>query len=236
MAGRQKRKQPEESSSESDTGGEEKSKQNVGTCTTAPIPAPIAVLSASSGSSLPSDSAVQDQTHAKSHASSQWHKSATTAAKCFAENIPVDIQLISVHQQEIEANEEIVASIISTVMFCGTHDLPFRGKGNHEGVFEDLIKLKIDAGDYILKEHIENGRKNATYMSPQIQNEIISLCGEVIKDNITTDVKKAYAYSILADESSDISGKEQLSIGVRFFDEENMMSRRECICNTKHNT
>ncbi|KAG8233746.1 hypothetical protein J437_LFUL003816, partial [Ladona fulva] len=142
-----------------------------------------------------------------------WHKSATTAAKCFVENIPVDIQLISVHQQEIETNKEIVASIISTVMFCGTHDLPFRGKGNHEGVFEDLIKLKIDAGDHILKEHIEKGGKNATYMSPQIQNEIISLCGDVIRDNITTDVKKAYAYSILADESSDISGKEQLSIG-----------------------
>ncbi|KAG8236042.1 hypothetical protein J437_LFUL015642 [Ladona fulva] len=34
-------------------------------------------------------------------------------------------------------------------------------------------------------------------------------------------------YSILVDESSDISGKEQLSIGVRFFDEENMMVREE---------
>ncbi|KAG8239390.1 hypothetical protein J437_LFUL019137, partial [Ladona fulva] len=166
LIGRQKRKQPDESSSESDTGGEEKSKQNVGACTTALIPAPIAVLSASSGSPLPSVFGVQDQTwlmdyapwlayskklkgalciycvlfpptkvhgvlgsfivrpsnrykdmheFAKSHASSQWLKSATTAAKCFVENIPVDIQLISVHQQEIEANKEIVASIISTL-------------------------------------------------------------------------------------------------------------------------
>lgn len=112
-------------------------------------------------------------------------------------------------------------------MFCGTHDLPLRGKENHEGVFEDLIKFKIDAGDHILKEHIEKGAKNATYMSPQIQNEIIGLCGDVITDDITSDVKKACAYSILADESSDISGKEQLSIGVRFFDEEKMMVREE---------
>lgn len=64
-------------------------------------------------------------------------------------------------------------------------------------------------------------------MSPQIQNEIIGLCGDVITDDITSDVKKACAYSILADESSDISGKEQLSIGVRFFDEEKMMVREE---------
>ena len=32
-------------------------------------------------------------------------------------------------------------------------------------------------------------------------------------------VKEACAYSILADKTADISGKEQLSIGLRFFDE-----------------
>ncbi|XP_023230571.1 zinc finger MYM-type protein 1-like [Centruroides sculpturatus] len=164
---------------------------------------------------------------AKSHTLSQWQKSAATAAKCFVGNIPVDVQLISVHQQEIEANKKIVASIILTVMLCGTHDPPLRGKEHHEDVFEDLIKLKIDAGDHILKEHIEKGAKNATYMSPQIQNEVIGLCGNIIRDNITTEVKKACAYSILSDENSDISGKDQLSIGVRFFDEENMMIREE---------
>ncbi|XP_067119560.1 52 kDa repressor of the inhibitor of the protein kinase-like [Centruroides vittatus] len=63
-------------------------------------------------------------------------------------------------------------------------------------------------------------------MPPQIQNEIIGLCGDVIRD-ITTDVKKGCAYSILANESSDISGKDKLSIGVRFFDEEKMTVREE---------
>ncbi|XP_023226748.1 uncharacterized protein LOC111627412 [Centruroides sculpturatus] len=113
-------------------------------------------------------------------------------------------------------------------MFCDTHNLSLRSKEHHEGVFEDLIKLKIDAGDHILKQHIEKGAKNATYMSPQIQNEIISLCGDIIRDDITTDVKKACTYNILTDESSDISGKEQLSIHrVRFFDEEKMIVREE---------
>ena len=164
---------------------------------------------------------------AKTHTSSRWHKSAAEAAKCFAENMPVDVQLISGHQKEIEINKKIVASIISTVMFCGTHDLPLRGKELHDGVFEDLIKLKIEAGDHILKDHTEKSAKNATYTSPQIQNEIIELCGDVIRDDISTDVKNACAYSLLADESSDISGKEQLSIGVRFFDEDKMMVREE---------
>lgn len=82
--------------------------------------------------------------------------------------------------------------------------------------------MRIDSGDNELKRHIE-GKKNATYMSPQIQNELINLCGSAVKDLILRDVKKSCAYSILADETADISGKEQLSIGVRFFDEEKMM-------------
>ncbi|XP_030762677.1 zinc finger MYM-type protein 1-like [Sitophilus oryzae] len=164
---------------------------------------------------------------AESHTSSQWHKSAATAAKPFDENLPVDVQLISAHKSVIEANKKILASIVSTVIFCGTHDLTLRGKELHEGVFEDLIKLKIEAGAQNLKTHLEKGAKNAAYLSPQIQNEIIDLCGEVIREDIIVDIKKACAYSILADESSDISGKEQLSIGTRFFDEEHMMIREE---------
>ncbi|KAJ8876480.1 hypothetical protein PR048_020925, partial [Dryococelus australis] len=70
-------------------------------------------------------------------------------------------------------------------------------------------------------------QKNSTYMSLQSHSEIIGLCGDVIRDDTATDVKYACAYSILADESSDISGKEQFSIGVKFFDEEKMMVREE---------
>ncbi|XP_075232434.1 52 kDa repressor of the inhibitor of the protein kinase-like [Lycorma delicatula] len=118
-------------------------------------------------------------------------------------------------------------------MFCGTHDLLFRGKGNHEVLFEDLIKLKIGSGNHILKEYIEKSTKNATYLLPQIQNEIISICGDIIRDNITTDIKKACAFGILADKSSDISGKVQLSIEVKFFDEEKVMLPEEFLGNVQ---
>lgn len=87
--------------------------------------------------------------------------------------------------------------------------------------------MQIDSGNQELKKHIEKGSKNAQYLSPTIQNELINLCGAVIKDMIIKDVKTADGYSILADETADISGKEQLSIGVRFFDEKKAISREE---------
>lgn len=163
----------------------------------------------------------------KNHVSNQWHKAAVTSAKSFVEDVPVNLMMVSAHKKVVEENRKIVASIISTIVFCGMHDLPLRGKEQHQGVFEELIQLKIEAGDQTLKEHIQKSKRNATYMSPQIQNELINLCGVVIKDEIISDAKKAYAYSIMADETCDISGKEQLSIGVRFFDEEKMAIREE---------
>lgn len=161
------------------------------------------------------------------HASSHYHQAAVNDAKNFSENAPVDLMINTAHQKEIENNRQILASVISTVIFCGTHDLPLRGKEQHQGVLEDLLRLRIESGDQVLKQHIESGKKNAMYTSPQIQNEIIGLCGRVIKNEIVQDAKNAYAYSVMADESCDIAGKEQLSIGVRFYDEGKNIIREE---------
>ena len=83
--------------------------------------------------------------------------------------------------------------------------------------------------DLALKNHFEKGKKNDTYQSVQIQNEIISLCGTTIKESIVNKVKEACAYSLLADEIAEISGKEQLSIGLRYFDKESDEVKEEFI-------
>lgn len=44
---------------------------------------------------------------------------------------------------------------------------------------------------------------------------------------IINDVKQAKAYSIMADETADISGKEQLSIGIKFYDDKKKKIRNE---------
>nr|CAI5839575.1 unnamed protein product [Callosobruchus analis] len=89
--------------------------------------------------------------------------------------------------------------------------------------------LRIDSGDNKLKSHFEKCRRNAIYTSPRIQNELINLCGEVIQENVISEVRKTMAYSILADETADVSGKEQLSIGVRFYDESKSKIREEFV-------
>ncbi|KAG5861160.1 hypothetical protein JTB14_036501 [Gonioctena quinquepunctata] len=124
------------------------------------------------------------------HVTTNVHLNAIAAAKAFLENIPVDVQLQSNHQKEIEENRQILSSIIYCIVFCGTHDMPLRGKEADEGVLLDLLNFRIDSGDAQLKTHLEKCRRYGVYTSPQIQNELIGLCGEVIWENIISDVKK----------------------------------------------
>ncbi|CAH3121511.1 unnamed protein product, partial [Porites lobata] len=62
----------------------------------------------------------------------------------------------------------------------------------------------------------ENARGNAKYTSPEIQNELLDLSAQQIVNNIVSDCKKAGCYAFIADESTDVSVKEQISVCVRF--------------------
>lgn len=85
----------------------------------------------------------------------------------------------------------------------GQNGLALRGTNDHgridfekdvnastEGNFRNLIRFRIDAGDNTLKNHLEDCNKNATYLSPLIQNGIIDACGDTILDKIIADVKQ----------------------------------------------
>lgn len=81
------------------------------------------------------------------------------------------------------------------------------------------MNLRVESGDIKLKNHLEKCHRNAAYTSPKIQNQLINICGEVIRENVINDAKKAMVDIVLADKTADILGKEQLSIGLRFYDE-----------------
>ena len=57
--------------------------------------------------------------------------------------------------------------------------------------------------------------------SKTIQNDFIAYCGDHIHEKILTEVRKAKYFSILADEVADVSTTEQLSLMLRFVDENN---------------
>lgn len=108
--------------------------------------------------------------------------------------------------------------IIKTIILCGRSNLPLRGhreegdmkdldikqsalKGD-QGVFRALLAFRMDAGDADLKRHFEISGKTGRLISPRIQNEIME-----VKSSIIEKVNTSKYYSILCDETTDISKK-----------------------------
>ena len=64
-------------------------------------------------------------------------------------------------------------------------------------------------------------RVTAECISATTQNTIIEICGSLLREDIVREANNSVAFSILADETNDISGIEQMSLGVRFVKEQN---------------
>jgi len=60
--------------------------------------------------------------------------------------------------------------------------------------------------------------KNSTYISWNIQNQIIDACDEVILTKLVTKINNAKCFTILADETSDISSIEQFALCIRYIE------------------
>lgn len=169
---------------------------------------------------------------AKLHLKSKWHRESINKANNFSQIIQnkrrhVAEMMNSVLEQTIENNRKKLLPIVKTIVFCAINNIPFRGKTDKTAIFSNLLQFRIDAGDSILSNHLQNCPSNATYISHRVQNELIGICNDVLRENIIEDAKKSPFFSIIADESCDISGIEQLSIGIRFISK---MSTNEFCC------
>ena len=82
----------------------------------------------------------------------------------------------------------------------------------------------FEAGDEVLKNHMLYASVNAKYMSVRTQNTLVYICGSILRDDIVRAANASVAFTSLANEIIDIAETEQMSLGVRFVEEQNGMS------------
>ena len=150
--------------------------------------------------------------------------------------VPINEQLDTLLQQQIDTNRKILSSLLKTVIFCGRNNIALRGHrddkpGNSasQGNFRALLAFRVDSGDETLQQHLENSPRNATYTSKTIQNEMITTVGKYLLDKLPCEMKGSKYFSILADEAADISNKENLSIVIRFVDASNSIREADFV-------
>ena len=135
---------------------------------------------------------------------------------------------------KINQNRQKLSSIVKTVILCAKHNIPLRGHRDDSkfydtedcGNFQALLDFRVDSGDVILKKHFESAPRNATYRSKTTQNELISCCADTVNDKIISEIKECGYYSILVDEVTDCSNKEQMPLVLRYVDPQGQIQER----------
>ena len=141
------------------------------------------------------------------------------------EVVPVDQQLNIILQQQIAKNHTFMASLFKTVLFCRHNNIAFRGSrdedpsnGSLKENFLALLYFRVESGDTVLQEHFKTASRNATYVSKTNQKEMITTAGKYIKDQLSAEIPATKYFSVIADEATDVSNKENLSLVIRFVD------------------
>ena len=155
-----------------------------------------------------------------SHIQSQVHLTAAYQATsfisvCQRKQVTIAESLSKAYKEKVEHNKQALLSILKIVIFCGRQNLPLRGSTDTSATFNALINFRAET-DVTLASHLRNAPRNATYLSHRIQNELIELCGDHIIAHIVKKAKEAIFFSVLVDESADVSKTEQVAVCVRY--------------------
>ena len=134
----------------------------------------------------------------------------------------------------LEKHRYYVTAVMETIQFLAINELPLRGDkdGGYEfhpteqdtiednipsGLFMRLFEYTL-AKDSKLAEIHKDIPALCKYTSPQIQNEVIEIMAQLVKEKIVSDVNNADVpyYTVKVDGTKDPTGKENVSIVIRF--------------------
>ncbi|XP_060855231.1 zinc finger MYM-type protein 1-like [Metopolophium dirhodum] len=165
------------------------------------------------------------------HSLLEYHKTAALKADSFLsvfskkQKSIVDA-LDDDRSKQIINNRKRLLPIVECIILCGKQEIALRGhrdfgpidftsaSAKNEGNFREILKYKVKDDDCI-RSFLESDSRNK-YLSPRIQNEIIAICGDVLLKKIVEKINASKCFSVLADETTDISVTEQLTICVRY--------------------
>ena len=148
----------------------------------------------------------------RDHAVSQHHHHSGVALNSFLHDNPIDCQLD--HQREIELtrrqveirhNREVLSRILDIIKYLAKQNIPFRGykesrTSSNRGNFLELVHVQARYDD-VLKQHLLTAPRNSTYLSGDIQNQLIQAMGDEVLLRIVEQVRDARFFSLLIGET-----------------------------------
>lgn len=149
----------------------------------------------------------------KKHSQSKFHAEATEKV-LLSDDSRRDIGaiLVSELKKTQETRRRMLLKQLSSIRYLARQAQSLQGKTELESNLQQLLKLRAEDVPDLL-EWIDNGR----YLSHDIINELINMMGNAVLRSIVADIRKeSQLFSLIADESRDISNKEQLTCVLRW--------------------
>ena len=113
--------------------------------------------------------------------------------------------------------------IIETLMFTAVQNIALRGATEsreniqdvsdiNRGNFLELLSFKARDHSWLQDKLSHVVKEKASWTSPAIQNEILTILSEFALRRIEAEIKESKYFALIADETSDIARDEQLSV------------------------
>lgn len=160
------------------------------------------------------------------HDSSSFHKAAMSSWGAYVVNstrgTSVANQLDKTRQELIKSNRHYIIALAEILLLCAQQDIALRGhrespESINRGNFLEILQV-VASHDKLIEEKLRSCARNAIYTSPQIQNTMLETMGDIVRNRICSEVRNAVMFSVLVDETKDISKQEQLAIVLRYVD------------------
>ena len=133
------------------------------------------------------------------------------------------------YNEKVKQNRYVLRNLIDAVCYLGKQELAFRGHDEGEeseikGNYKELLSLFAKRDD-IFRHHLETSTVFSG-VSSVIQNDIIEAISNFMIKEIKNELHRTKFVSIIIDETSDVSNKEQLSTVLRYVTQEGNIVER----------
>lgn len=158
------------------------------------------------------------------HTKSERHNQAMVAWRDYQMAVKANATLVTVlnkqHTKQVKENRAYIKTIGEILLLTARQNIAQRGHDESEesknrGNFKEILDVVANHDPAV--QHRLTSIHNAKYTSKIIQNEVLDCLAEMVRAEIIKEMKQSETFSIMVDETKDVSKKEQMSFILRYY-------------------
>lgn len=155
----------------------------------------------------------------KEHEHARSHMTACVIYDTWQQNLTIDEQLSTEYRNEVNFWSDVLKRIADVALTLASCNSAFRAKHEKLGEMNNgnfLSHIELLGRYDPVSEKLISSKSKIKYLSPTIQNKIISIMAQSVLDEILKEIHEAEFYSVILDTTQDISKVDQLSQVLRY--------------------